>query len=200
MPIPSSILGMLLMGGCSPAQSNAAITQTVLGVLRNQHTQRINFNFANINITPNDFTLVAQAIEQGRITVMEGGVADGMAKYTAADEGNSKANTMYVGKNTTSQDVLDSLLVHEAVHAVFDLRRTFIPWLDNEMIAYIAQGFYLKNAGVADVGRSQPAILGQFIAESYPNIDQFFVDDLRNSLLSDPTYHGYIRGNFQGDG
>ncbi len=199
MPVPGSLLGMLLFAGCSPAQSNAAITQTVLGVLRNAHTQRINFNFANMNITPNDFALVAQAIEQGKITVMEGGVSDGLAKYTAADEGTSKANTMYVGKSTTSQDILHSLLVHEAVHAAFDLKRIFVPWIDNEMIAYIAQGFYLKSLGV-EGGLSQMAILGLFIAQSYPNIDQEFVDDLRNSLFADPTYHGYIRGNFQGDG
>jgi hypothetical protein len=28
----------------------------------------------------------------------------------------------------------------------------------------------------------------------------FWMDALRNSLLSDPQYHGYIRGTFTGDG
>jgi hypothetical protein len=180
--------------------------QTVIDALRNRHTQAINFSFAgsagaNIRIVPNDFLRVAEAIEQNVINVAEGGVADGMAKYTASDDGASRANTMYVGRNTTSASVLDSLLVHESVHAVFDLRKISIPWLDNETAAYIAQGFYIKSAG-EDAGLSQEAFLGLEIAKTFAanGTDPFWLDELRNSLLNNPTYHDYIRGTFVGDG
>ena len=180
--------------------------QVVIDVLKNHHTQGINFTFTGttglkFNITPNDFALVAQAIQQNVIDVQEGGVTDGMAKYTAKNDGGSKANTMYVGRNTTSPTVLNSLLVHESVHAIFDLKSLTLPWLDNEVIAYIAQGFYLMSAG-EDAGLSQEAYLGLEIAKSFQNIgtDTFWLDELKNSLLNNPTYHSYIRGNFEGDG
>lgn len=180
--------------------------QTVIDALKNNHTQRINFSLTGttglkFNITPNDFTLVAQAIEDGTIAVQSGGVTDGMAKYTAKNDGAAQANTMYVGKNTTSQNILNSLLVHESVHAIFDLKKLSLPWLDNEVIAYIAQGFYVKSAG-EDAGLSQEAFLGLEIAKSFQTIgtDPFFLDELKNSLLNNPTYHGYIRGTFTGDG
>lgn len=180
--------------------------QTVLDVLRSHHTQSINFTFTGssglrFKITPNDFALVAQAIQQNEINVQEGGVSAGMAKYTAQDDGGSKANTMYVGKNTTSPTVLHSLLVHESVHAIFDLKKLSLPWLDNEVIAYIAQGFYIMSVG-EDAGLSQEAYLGLEIAKSFQSIgtDTFWLDELKNSLLNNPTYHSYIRGNFEGDG
>ncbi len=183
--------------------------QQVIDILKSRHTQGIEFGFTgstggNVRIAANDFLLVANSIEQGGISVADGsavGVPAGMAKYTAQDDGNSKANTMYVGANTSSEKVLQSLIVHEAVHAVFDLKKVRIPWLDNEVAAYIAQGFYINSVG-EDAGLSQEAFLGLEIAKSINSIgeDPFFIDELKNSLLSNPTYHAYIRGTFQGDG
>lgn len=178
--------------------------QKVIDVLKNQHSRTVDFSFAGstglqIKITPNDLLSVVTAIEQGVINVAEGNVPDGMAKYTAQDDGNSKANTMYIGRNTTSEKVLNSLIVHESIHAIFDLKKIVIPWLDNEVAAYIAQGFYIKSAG-EDAGLSEEAFLGLEIARSFQSDDSFWMDNLKNSLLNNPTYHDYIRKDFVGDG
>lgn len=180
--------------------------QTVIDTLKDNHTQSINFNLTgstglNLGVSSADLSKVATFIEQDKISVVEGNVPAGMAKYTSADDGADKANTMYVGANNTSESVFKSLLVHEAVHAVFDINKTTLPWLDNEVIAYIAQGFYVKSAGHSS-GLSQQAFLGLEIANAFGNIanDPFWLDELKGSLLSSPTYHGYIRGEFKGDG
>ena len=180
--------------------------QTVIDVLKNSHTQKIRFTYIGttgwvFRIVPNDFMTIALAIQNNNIDVQQGGAAAGKARYSIKNDGNSKANTFYLGRNNTSPTVYDSLLVHESVHAIFDLKGITMPWLDNEVIAYIAQGFYIMSAG-EDAGLSQEALLGLEIAKIFKDIknDPFLLDELKTSLLSDPTYHNYIRGTFVGDG
>ncbi len=180
--------------------------QTVINVLRNSHTQRVNFTYtaadggARWKIYPNDFATVALNIEQGNLDVQEGGVPAGTAKYTIRDDGNSKADTFYIGRNNTTQNIFHSLLVHESVHAIYDVKGIVMPWLDNEAIAYIAQGFYLLSAG-RDGGLSEQAMYGYQVAKNYQtDLEADWVTALRNSLLNDPLYKKYIKKNFVGDG
>lgn len=187
------------------------LREQVIGILKNGFTQRIGFSFtgstgAKITVAANDLLSVAQAIEGNKIAVQSSAdVGSGWAKYTARDDGDSKANTLYVGANDYTSRIFEGLIVHEAIHAVFDLKKTVIPWLDNEATAYIAQGFYLKNANFSadKLSIAQQPFLGRMIADSVDasgNFDAFWLEELQNSLLSDPMYHGYIRGTFTGDG
>lgn len=180
--------------------------QTVIDVLKNKHTQKIGFTYtgatgAKFRMHPNDFLTVALNIEQGNIDVQQGGVAAGKARYFIKNEGNSLANTFYLGKNNAAPNVFHSLLVHESVHAIYDVKGITMPWLDNEAIAYIAQGFYIKSAG-EDGGLSEQAYIGLEIARQYENggTDPFWENALRDALLNDPLYKPYINGNFEGDG
>lgn len=180
--------------------------QVVIDTLRNNHTQTIKFTYtsatgAKFRIFLNDFITVALNIQYGNIDVKQGGVPDGTAKYSIKKHGNSEANTFYIGRNTASPNVFRSLLIHESVHAAYDLKGITMPWLDNEAIAYIAQGFYILSAG-EDGGLSQQAFLGLEIARGFQNggADSFWVDALRASLLNDPLYSRYINKDFVGDG
>ncbi len=179
--------------------------QTVINVLRNSHTQSVNFIYTAVGgakwkIYANDFITVALNIEQGNIDVQEGGVDAGTAKYTIRDDGNSKADTLYVGRNNSTQNIFHSLLVHESVHAIYDIKGIVMPWLDNEAIAYIAQGFYIMSAGRDDT-LSRQAHYGVRVAETYQTDQELaWVNMLRNSLLTDPDYKKYIRKTFVGDG
>jgi len=180
--------------------------QTLVNVLRDVHTQRIGFTYASaggarFRISPNDFEAVAAAIDNGAIGVVEGGADPGKARYSIRRDGASQGNTFYIGQNNAAPKVFKSLLVHEAVHAAYDLNRVQMPWLDNEAIAYIAQGFYILSAG-EDGGLSNLAFLGLEVARVYQTgaNDPFWENELRASLLTDPTYQHYINGNFRGDG
>lgn len=179
--------------------------QTVINVLGNYHTQSVNFTYASVTgvrfrIHPNDFLTVSLNIKQGNINVQEGGVKAGKARYFLRDEGNKKANTFYIGQNNASPSIFESLFVHESVHAIYDLKGIIMPWLDNEAIAYIAQGFYLMSAGA--FGKlDELAYLGLEAASQYQTSDESAkVNALRQALLRDPLYKDYINGTFEGDG
>lgn len=181
--------------------------QEVIDVLKNMHTQKIRFTYTSADgvkyrIYPNDFLTVALNIQQGNIDVQQGGVPAGLAKYTVSQDSNSKANTFYIGRNNAAQNVFHSLFVHESIHAIYDVKGIVMPWLDNEAIAYVAQGFYLVNAG-KDGGLSEQTNLGYLAAQIYQegaDEDNLAVADLRQSLINDPLYKQYINGNFEGDG
>lgn len=175
----------------------------VLAALKDPITKNINFKLPKaIPLIGSDFELVATAIEDGTINVVQDdSVPANMAKYTAQDDGNSKANTMYLGKNTASQVVFNSLLVHESVHAIYDLKKMTLAWLDNEVIAYVAQGFYLKGYGYSG-GLSQEAKLGMEIATNINEQakDPFWLEALIDHLKTDAVYKPYICKTFIGDG
>lgn len=179
--------------------------ETVIEVLGNYHTRSVNFTYTSVTgmkfrIHPNDFMTVALNIKQGNINVQEGGVRAGKARYFLKDEGSKKANTLYIGQNNSSQSIFESLFVHESVHAIYDLKGIIMPWLDNEAIAYIAQGFYLLSSGA--FGKlDELAYLGLEAASQYQTAQESAcVNALRQALLKDPLYKDYINGNFMGDG
>lgn len=186
------------------------LRQHLMTVLRSGDAQRIHFSFTgstgrNISVDGSSFSRVAQAVEGNTIHVVAGGVASGWAKYSARAEGDSQANTFYIGANQYSSRDFDGLLIHESVHASFDSTHTTIPWLDNETAAYIAQGYYLRNTGYrrARMDHLGMPYYGTMIVDSIvrgEGIDQFWLEAMHGSLVSNPTYHSYIRGTFTGDG
>jgi hypothetical protein len=190
------------------------IKEQMLTVLRGSETQRIRFSFTGttgltISVDGSSFRRVAQAIEENTIHIVESAAA-GRAKYSAWNNPakGEAANTFYIGAGPRWSRAFDALLVHESVHASFDLSRASLPWLDNETAAYIAQGYYLRNSGFSSerldhVGQNNQPYLGRQIVASIisgEGVPGFWLDQLHGSLLSSPQYHDYINGDFTGDG
>lgn len=178
----------------------------LLKVLKSPQTQMIGFTYsggggAQYRVQPGDFAQVVAAVESGAIGVVQGGAPPGTARYALQQDGTDNANTFYIGPNNASEKVFHSLFVHESVHAAYDLKKITMPWLDNEAIAYVAQGFYLLAVG-QETGLSEPAYLGLEVARELKNGggDSFWGDALRAALLSDPLYKDYINKRFTGDG
>ena len=180
------------------------LKEQMIEVLRDQQTRRIRFGFSgstgvSISVDPSSFRRVSNAIENGDITVSEGGVASGWAQY------NARNNTFSVARGQEWSRAYNALLVHESVHAAFDLSRSQLPWLDNEAAAYIAQGYYLRNSGFS---RSRLDELGQpylgvLIVDSIIRTgtpDRTLMEEMHGTLLSSPQYHSFIRTTFTGDG
>lgn len=186
------------------------VRERMVEILRSNETRRIHFSFAGtsgtVAVGSSDFRLVAEALEADRIHVVEGRYGSDMASYSAwADTSTSMAaNTFYLGANPRWSRTFNALIVHESVHAAFDLRRTTIPWVDNEAAAYVAQGYYLRNSGysrdrleLGSEARIGYAMVNEIIAGGDAT---FFLDALRDSLRANPNYHGYIGTTFTGDG
>lgn len=186
------------------------IEDRIFSILLNANTLRINFIFDGANgnkvlVTSADFVLVASLIKSKHISIVEGVADPGSAIYTAKNDGNLNANTFYFGTNDYSTKSFEALVVHESVHAAYDMKRATIPWIDNEVAAYIAQGFYANNAGIPDkkVHAGDYIYLGKMISNDIiagRPIDQFWLDSIRDNLRNDPTYASYINTNFVGDG
>ena len=187
-----------------------SLSDRIFGILTNANTLRINFSFRGINgnnifVLGADFLMVAQSMVANKIAIVEGTADPGEAIYTARDDANMNANTMYIGQNNYSSQSFEALVVHETVHAIYDLKRTVIPWIDNETAAYIAQGFYANNAGIPDnhVSAQEFIYLGKMISNNIiarQPIDNFWLDEMRDKLRNDPVYVPYIYQTFVGDG
>lgn len=184
--------------------------QQMIAILRNSDTARIRFHYrngtVNVNVNAETFRRVASAVQSGRLNVVENRFPDNRMTYSAwADPStNDAANTFYLGRNNRSSRDFDALVVHESIHAYMDIARISIPWDDNESIAYIAQGFYLRNSGYPEsrMEYGQPFRVGNLIAQTISNgVDaSSMIEDLRSNLLADQRYGHYIRSTFQGDG
>ena len=104
----------------------------VLATLRGSPTRRIDFGVGPVYIRGSDYERVAKAVEGDGITVKADVRLSSKAFYNPA------TNRMTV--NPEQPD--EALIVHEATHAIFDLRA--IPTIveESEGIAYIAQALY----------------------------------------------------------
>ena len=180
------------------------LKEQMMRVLNDDQTRRIRFSMTgstglSISVDATSFRRVSGAIQNGHITVAEGGIAAGWAQY------NARNNTFNVSTGQEFSRAFNALLVHESVHASFDLSSSVLPWVDNETAAYIAQGYYLRNSGFS---RSRLDELGQpylgvLIVDSIVRTgtpDRTLMEEMRGTLLSSPDYHSYIRGTFTGDG
>jgi hypothetical protein len=129
---------------------------SVIHFLTHGASQRIEFSFASttgrtIEVNRTTFQRVADGIRSGRIILLEttqfsAGVG---AEYSGQADSVRKiaANTMRIRPGIGR--IEQSQLLHESVHASFDL--TFsngIPWSEEEATCYIAEVLYCRRTGV----------------------------------------------------
>lgn len=182
--------------------------EQMIAILRDRDTQRINFRYsqptATAAIDHTVFSRVAAGLESGHFKVVEGKYNVNKLSYSSWAEDDLAANTFYLGRNNRHSRDFNALVVHEAVHAYFDLTSTSIPWLDNEAVAYIAHGFYLRNSGypMARLEEDEPYELGYRVARDIAagQSGSAWITLLRDKLNTDSRYAGYIHGSFSGNG
>jgi hypothetical protein len=182
--------------------------EQMISILRDNATSRIRIDYrssgASAVINRDSFKRVADELASGNLHVVEGRHTQNKITYSSRSEGNDAANTFYLGRNQRWSRDFNALVVHEAVHAFFDLNRTTIPWLDNETVAYIAHGFYLRNSGfpASRLEEDEPYEIGYRVAgelaRGRSGSDWIFV--LRSKLETDSRYSSYIHGSFTGNG
>ncbi len=188
-----------------------------LGILRNGDTARIRFSFNGaavtamslgtpISIDGSTFRRVATALANNTLHVVENHFSENKMVYAAWDDDANgyEANTFYLGNTPRYSRDFNGLVVHESVHAFFDLTRFSVQWVDNEAAAYIAQAYYLRNSGYAQsripIG-SPLRVASLFVGDMTAGGDaSSLLDSIRDSLRSNPDYESYIGGSFTGDG
>jgi hypothetical protein len=188
------------------------VKDQILQILRSSETHRVNFSFqgtaGRVSVDATSFQRVANAIDRGDIHIVENRFTTDIAMYSARNNPSDRfdANTLYLGRNLRFSRLFNALIIHESVHASFDLTRSSLPWVDNEAAGYIAQAYYARNSGLPRMAYEfgSHAIVAYSIVEGMrahsDSEISFFLDALRTSLNADPMYHSYIGGQFDGDG
>lgn len=149
-------MGNINFAAKSSATTNTRLAATVSGILRQPGLARINFQFCGLTVNGSQFKQVADAVDTGRIkcwTVTEfksqgnDELAPGMivnAQYQI------KPNAMvFSSESFGSGPGEDRSIVHEAVHAAFDLvaptgKKSPTLSIDDEATAVVAVAFYIR--------------------------------------------------------
>ncbi|MEI7584265.1 hypothetical protein [Runella sp.] len=124
------------------------LKEHILQVLKSNETRRINFSFMGddgrtIQIDYTAFQKVITAIEGGKITF-----GDAATLPSGSDGGyTSDGNSFTIRPAMTWSRLFNALIVHESVHAYFDITSMRLLGIDSEAAGYIAQGYYLHNSG-----------------------------------------------------
>jgi hypothetical protein len=134
------------MGRCARALARApealamGLQQDVIGILTDQHSRSMDFHIAGLHVNGAGLELVANHIQSGRIALCSSNNLSTAGRYRfARDELQVRSDL--------SDDLEDSntrsLIVHEAVHALTDIRRvTRMTNLQSEAAGFIAQALY----------------------------------------------------------
>ncbi|BDC49270.1 hypothetical protein F183_A15860 [Bryobacterales bacterium F-183] len=111
--------------------------QRIVRILTNSYTAGILFSAGPRLILGSYYLAVAEAVQSGRIAVKLDPSVGHMAYYDYSVPGGTARGQFRVSATTS-----ESLIVHEATHAVFDFLKATIANNQNEAIAYIAQHVY----------------------------------------------------------
>jgi len=184
------------------------VKEQMIQILRDPDTARIHFDYNNggrsATINVNVFHRVADDLDHDRLHVVEGYNSGNQITYSSWREADRNANTFYLGNNPRWSRDFNALVVHESIHAYFDVTRTAMPWLHNEAIAYISQGYYLRNSGYPQsrLEEDEPYELGYRVARELAqgNSGATWITSLIDKLNTDPRYSSYIHTNYTGDG
>jgi len=177
-----------------------SLNAQVITLLRGPVTARIRFRFSTtdgrtITIAPQTFHRVARAIETGNARVersanLRSGVA---AQYDSASRNALQISPM-LGR------IEEGLVLHEALHAAYDLLHTNINAADEEASAYVVSSLYFRMTGVrpgrwnailhANAGEAANSLLRQYArgTAGIPAVDGHAFAILRLLVMTDPVY------------
>lgn len=193
------------------------LKEHILQVLKSNETRRINFSFTGddgrtIQIDYTAFQKVITAIEGGKITFGDAATlpAGSDGGYTGND------NNFTIRPTMTWSRLFNALIVHESVHAYFDIATGRLLGIDSEAAGYIAQGYYLRNSGFTRELTDGLVSVGRRCIDSRAvgHVNVGALAELRSNIENDSRYASIIFKNpgssdlfsisnrkyFQGDG
>jgi len=115
-----------------------SVAQAMARVLRGNACRKIDFYVGSFHVDAAGFELVAKALDAGKIKIV--------FFEELGDEGGAygpKVNTMAVGSPAVCTTALGrSIVVHECVHVLYDIRNTNAYGVTDEATSYIAGALY----------------------------------------------------------
>jgi len=184
--------------------------QRVLNILRGPEADRIRFTFvankATITIARSTFDRVARAIERGKVDVtINNTLGQGIARYL---QPNNIETHSVIGR------LAEGAVLHESLHAYFDLARTDISPLDEETAGFVIDALYFRMTGLSSARwhsriERQAAVVADDLLAHYaagispiPAVNPIPWLILRGVIYTHPHYAKTVRspGNYPHDG
>jgi hypothetical protein len=202
------------------AGGRMSIKQRVLAVLLGGNVARIRFRFpiagSHVTIARQTFHVVAHAIQSGKIPVRVG--TDLAAKVAAQynDVARTRADGTVVAADTLEiRGVIgrldESYIVHESLHAAYDLLHTGLDGNAEEASAYVCTALYCRMTGLpkprwangpiySNAERTAQSLLAQYqIGDvAIPTVGEQEWETLRLAVALDPVYRFAYPGGLRG--
>lgn len=185
------------------------LKEEVISILKSSPVDGIDFSFPamgggrRIEVSKRTFNRVAFEIHSGRIqvTTKPSIIPSGAGGCYRGNNNNKFSNTISLPSDL-STPYSKFAVIHEAVHASFDLTHSQVLHIDNESAAYLASAYYaertffIPNGGLVTGSAAVAVILN--------NNNGYFsendIQPLRNALMRDPLYCANVWHFHIGDG
>jgi hypothetical protein len=188
------------------------IQQQVIRILRGPVAARIRFAFPDgmsgaagrvLTVTPTDFHVVSRAIEAGTIHVVT--AVDLPAGWDA--QYNRRARTRRDGTRIPARTIelsrmtgryAEGSIVHECLHAYYDLTGAALSTLNNEASAFVTSSLYYRMTELPPIRTNDIDQLGANVADgllaqygtgdAHPTVPEPAWGDLLDAIRSAPSY------------
>lgn len=180
----------------------------VCETLSSGHVQNLNFTLGSVTVSGKMLTDVCWQVFLGKIGVVYCPWLTDHAEYYGANTNSPLTwnyqnwrvkNAFHVGFSAATDPRYQSLIVHEAVHAGFDMWKVPMNQMTGEAVAYVAQALYFMRSRQNALGGpilGAATNIAKQIARKAP-IDAYYVTQLRDEILGDPHYAGKDMMNWQ---
>lgn len=162
--------------------------------MQSPEVSRINFHLLGVEVNSRAYGEIVDKILEGKITVeLEQDVGNGAgAKYSPGE------NKMRFGSHRFGFREWNSYVVHEATHAIVDLKKIKISKIDDEAVAHVAHTLYLRRVGfgfrshgiINKTWYAARDVADSIIRQGKP--DSNSVKNLQKVIENDPLYHDFI--------
>lgn len=170
------------------------LEESVLRILQSPEVSRINFSLLGVDVSGRAYTEIADKILEGYIAVeIDPTVVRGAAaQYSPHD------NKLRFGSHRYGFREWQSAVVHEATHAIVDLRKILISKIDDEVVAHIAHTLYLRRVGFSFKSHgftnktwyAARDVADSIIHSGKPSDE--LVKTLQEVVKNDPFYHDFV--------
>ena len=127
--------------GASPHDAAAG---AVFKVLNSQQAYRIGFNLDGMTMQPREMEVVVNNLISRRVGVRLDPTLPCTARYRAFDADGQPGDVILVKQAVFGTILAESLLIHEAIHALDDIQGRRTTRIKREAKAYIAQLLYMR--------------------------------------------------------
>lgn len=116
--------------------ASAALVGRVVTVLGDSSNRQLEVRVGGLSVGQEDLAAVGKAVRNGTIRVVTGRLGTGSAY-------DLRCNEIRLS-DEQSGNALDVLILHEGIHASFDLRRQTVDAVDEEVVCYLAMAAFLR--------------------------------------------------------